>query len=248
MTGETHKAGGVLCSVAGFLLLKHNGLLLGNVNELLQLGIIYPFCVWASTASDLDHHWESCPTKDVPSLLINKALHATTSAYHAMDTSLSTAQKKGNVTYILLKTLSASHRSWQTHSDLTMFLVGVFIYVILSGSLVGSISPVDNAILSLMAMGIGLGFLAHCILDMLTPEGIHCLLFKGINKVIKRNVLPEKLKFVPKWGCFATGSDWEHFVLLILRVATVVSVVYLFVCMMNPNLLRDLFPYTLSFN
>lgn len=249
MTGETHKAGGVLCSVAGFLLLKNNNLLLGNVNELIQLGIMYPFCVWASTASDLDHHWDSCPSKDIPSYFINKALHLTTPVYKRLDNSLTASEKKSNPTYKATKLLSANHRSWQTHSDLTMVIMFMVLVKVLSGSLVGKITPVDNVILSLIVMGMSMGFIAHCVLDMLTPEGVWCVLFVGINKLLKRKLLPEKLRFVPKWGCFATSSDWERFVLLIIKVLTVVVVIVLILGWVNPSFrLSDLFPYSISFN
>ena len=43
MTGKTHRAGGILCSIIGFAILKEKGLLLPDVNEGLQWLIIYPF-------------------------------------------------------------------------------------------------------------------------------------------------------------------------------------------------------------
>ncbi len=77
MTGKTHRQGGMLCSLVGFALLKQNGLLNPEVNELVQLLVMYPFCVWGSVASDLDHEWDSAPTKGYPDFVINKALHIT---------------------------------------------------------------------------------------------------------------------------------------------------------------------------
>ena len=85
MTGKTHKMGGMLMSVVGFTVLKNNGLLLANVNEGLQWLMIYPFCMWGSIASDLDHHWDSCPSKDIPSWFVHKALHITEPAYKKLD-------------------------------------------------------------------------------------------------------------------------------------------------------------------
>ena len=57
MTGNTHRAGGMLCSVVGFALLKEQGLLLPEINPCIQWLVMYPFCYWGSTASDLDHNW-----------------------------------------------------------------------------------------------------------------------------------------------------------------------------------------------
>ena len=43
MTGKTHKAGGMLCTIVGFTILKENGLLINNVNEGVQWLMMYPF-------------------------------------------------------------------------------------------------------------------------------------------------------------------------------------------------------------
>ena len=67
MTGKTHRVGGMLCCLGGYTLLEANGMLLGDVNPLLQLTIMYPFAIYGSTVSDLDHHWQSAPSKDIVS-------------------------------------------------------------------------------------------------------------------------------------------------------------------------------------
>ena len=115
MTGKTHKMGGMLVSVVGFTLLKNNGLLQPDVNQGIQWLMMYPFCMWGSIASDLDHHWESCPSKDIPSWFVHKALHITEPVYRRLDNSLSGKQKKSSIAYKIAKFFTARHRSWHTH-------------------------------------------------------------------------------------------------------------------------------------
>lgn len=257
MTGETHKAGGMLCAVTGFLVLRHNGLLLNNVNEFVQLAVMYPFAMWGSVASDLDHHWESCPSKDPPSWIINKLLHITTPYYKKLDELLPSGVKKHSPNYKLAKFFSANHRSWQTHSDLTLVVVGALLWCILSGRLSHNFTSVDLCILSLMLAGVGLGIIMHFILDMLTPEGVWFTLGICVNKILsfvtKKEIklLPEKLHFVPKWRIFATGSSWEDFIRRIIRVATYITIAYFLMFVAFPELgkeLADLFPYRLETN
>ena len=117
MTGKTHKVGGMLCAVSGFILLRNSNMLLPNVNEFIQLAVMYPFAMWGSTAPDLDHHWESCPDKTLPNYVVNKALHITKPLMKL------TESNKSSGVYKFAKMMNASHRSWQTHSDLTLLLV-----------------------------------------------------------------------------------------------------------------------------
>lgn len=95
MTGKTHRLGGVVSALAGYSVLASKGLLINDVDPLLQLTVIYPFAMYGSVVSDLDHHWESAPCKDIFSFLINKFLHIT----------------------------GAKHRSWHTHSDVFMLVI-----------------------------------------------------------------------------------------------------------------------------
>ncbi len=253
MTGETHRAGGVLCSVVGFILLKKHGLLLQDVNEVIQFAVIYPFCMWGSTASDLDHNPESCPSKDLVSKGINRTLHLTTPVYRKLDDNLNNNQKRTNVAYKSSKLLSANHRSWQTHSDLILFIFIFLLSRILNDNIGYGLSVVDTSILSLVFMGITLGIISHLILDMLTPEGIWCVFGITLNKIFrslfKRNikVFPEKLHIVPKAKFFATGSNWELFVRKTLKVLTVVSIIYIIGWMILPSLGYEI-PYEISFS
>ena len=101
MTGETHKAGGMLASVVGFAYLKHKGILLQDVSMVMQWLVIYPFCMWGSLASDLDHHEDAIPLHDYPSVAINRILHLTKKQYKYFDKNLSAKQKRKSISYKL---------------------------------------------------------------------------------------------------------------------------------------------------
>lgn len=234
MTGKTHRQGGMLCALVGFLFLKWNNYLLSNVSSILQLLIIYPFAMWGSVASDLDHHWDSCPDKNVPNYIINRLLHITTPIFKKLNDSLSERQKKDSFEYKVAKLFSANHRSWQTHSDLTLIIAVFCLLSSLKGKIiVYELNDVEVAIMSLALSGVVLGIIAHFILDMLTPSGVWFTIGILINKILKHKILPEKLRFVPKSKRFATGGEWENFIRGIVRKATIVATVILitdFIC------------------
>ena len=230
MTSKTHKKGGLVASIVGFYILKKYGLLLGNVDETLQLLIMYPFTQWGSTACDLDHCWDNCPSRDTASWLINKGLHLTTKTRDVMQDTLHISNKR--FLYRLLGIFDASHRSWQTHSDITILTSVGFIVMLLSGKFFSMLPPVDSVLLILISMGILIGVIAHFLLDMLTPSGIHLMTLKGINnlisKLLKRKVklLPEKIRLVPDSPFFATGGNWESIVSKVLSALKVVLVAF----------------------
>lgn len=250
MQGKTHRAGGMLCSIVGFALLQQNNLLLPDVNEGVQWLVMYPFTMWGSVASDLDHHWDSCPEKDYPSRLVNVALHITAPIKKTLDRSLSERQKKHSVIYQISNLFCASHRSWQTHSDLTLYLMIYLLYNILSGKFT-SLGAVDISILSLIVMGVCLGVIAHLILDVLTPEGIWIIETSVLNKLLRlinprlHINLPEKVHLVPKSRFFATGGAWEEFVQKVLQVTTLVSLAWFFLNLFIPNWM-DYIPYQIT--
>lgn len=252
MTGVTHRAGGMLMSVVGFWALKQNGLLLPDVNEGLQLLVMYPFTMWGSVMSDLDHHWESAPAKDTASWCINKVLHLTTPFRKKTE---SNGVIKKSPLYHAAGIFDASHRSWQTHSDLTLASIVLLLWAVLSGRIGVGFSIVDVSILALVLTGICLGVVAHLILDMLTPQGVWCTVFVGINKLLslamrKRvTLLPEKIHFVPHANFFATGGAWESIICKILKLANLLSVVYIF-GLLFPGVsqgILDLIPFEISF-
>jgi hypothetical protein len=250
MTGKTHRAGGMLASIVGFAILRQKGLLLSDVNEGLQWLVIYPFTMWGSIASDLDHHWDSCPQKDYPSRAINLALHITKPVKDSMDKNLTNSQKEHNIVYKTADLLNASHRSWQTHSDLTLFLILYLLNSVISGKIL-SLSAVDTALAILVLTGITLGIISHFILDCITPDGIWLVGLAILDKLLKlfnpRINIPKKLHLVPKTAFFATGGKWEEFVQKVLKIATVVAVIW-FLCILLQPVLGDLIPYQINFN
>lgn len=250
MTGSTHRAGGMLVSIVGFAILREKGLLLPDVNEGLQWLVMYPFTMWGSVASDLDHHWESCPQKDYPSRLVNMALHITKPVKSLLDKTLTEGQKKHNIVYKVADTFNASHRSWQTHSDLTLFVMLYLLYVIFTGGIQG-FGAVDTAISSLVLTGICLGIIAHFILDSITPEGIWMIGLVILNKILQmfnpRINIPQKLHLVPHSKFFATGGKWEQLIQKVLKFATVVALIWFLYVLLSPYL-SELLPFEIYFD
>lgn len=199
MTGKTHRVGGMLCCLGGYMLLERNGMLLGDVNPLLQLTVMYPFALYGSTVSDLDHNWESTPSRDIISLGINKILHLTEKF-----------DKDGKNPLFAL--FNARHRSWQTHSE--MFLIAMFFaaYFLLGVTS----SNADQVILKLITTGLVLGVISHLVLDMMTPEGIWFISLVVIGKVLKFKWLPRKISLVPNTKFFRTGGIWESMIRCIM--------------------------------
>lgn len=210
MTGKTHRVGGVLCVLGGYLLLESRGMLLGNVSPLVQLAVMYPFAVYGSTVSDLDHDWSCSPSKDVVSMFINKILHLSKNVIEGF---------RGNpVAYRFLSIFNSKHRSWQTHSDL--FLV---VMVLVTCSLLNSSSSsVDTAIIRLVFTGLILGIISHLLLDMLTPEGIWCFMKIGIGKLTNNKYIRRKISLVPNTRFFRTGGAWEEIVRNVMGVICIV--------------------------
>lgn len=241
MTGKTHRAGGTLCAFAGYFLLKENGMLINGIEPIVQFAVMYPFAIWGSTVSDLDHHAESAPSKDVISMGINRVLHLTTKV------------RKTSKAIDPIGVFDAKHRSWQTHSDL---FLGIFMFLFYQVAFVMQQNMNTNT-LRMILTGLILGIISHVILDMLTPEGIWSILFVLINKVANTK-LPEKIKIIPvsfiKWigkrklfrklhiepiKFFATDGPWEK---LINRILWVLN----FICFVL--LLIELSPYKIEFN
>lgn len=198
MEGKTHKLGGVLCALAGYRILESNGMLIEDVSPLLQLAVIYPFAIYGSVFSDLDHGWQSVPARDPISYVVNKVLHLTTGV-----------RKKTNSKNFIVSLFDARHRSWQTHSDLFLFSLIFISVMLLNSSMIG----VSGTIFKLISMGFIIGVVSHLILDSLTPEGIWFI----IPSIIKQ----EKVSFrlVPKTKFFATGGPWEKLVRAVMSIA-----------------------------
>lgn len=199
MTGKTHRVGGMLCCLAGYSLLESKGMLIDNVDPLLQLTVMYPFAIYGSVVSDLDHNWNSAPSKDIVSFCINKILHLTTGI-----------KKKSKS---VLNLFDAKHRSWQTHSDLFLVLIIMLSHYLLNLN----IGSVNTVVLKLVSTGLLLGIISHLLLDMITPEGIWCIPSTIVANTLKVKT-PKKIHLVPKTKFFATGGKWEELVRKILWV------------------------------
>lgn len=205
MEGKSHRVGGVLAALGGYYILQDRGFLIEGVTPLVQLAIIYPFSIVGSLLPDQDHHEESAPMKDVISMTFCKILHLTTKTRKRM---LKNGVNQKNWLYRALGVFDAKHRSWQTHSDLSFILFCWLLMVIIGES--GGLLTAEGIIIKLISMGLVLGLVSHLILDTLTPSGVWCLLFVGINKLIGKKILPEKIRFVPNNPFFSTGGKWEN--------------------------------------
>lgn len=148
MLGKTHRAGGTLFAIAGFEMMRQNGMLLEDVNPLLELAIIYPVAQWASTLPDLDHHWDSVGSKTPVNWLVHRALHLT----------------------------RPKHRSWQTHSLLVSggFLWLLWTLVTLGNNFMDE-TEVSWVIARILVTGFILGYSSHLFLDSINPSGIHVI-------------------------------------------------------------------------
>lgn len=206
MQGKTHRIGGALCALTGFTILEANNMLIPEVNPVLQLAVMYPFALYGSIVPDLDHNWNSAPAKDPISKGINTLLHLATGI----------RKKSGKKSIPVLSVFDAKHRSWQTHSDLFLFL-----FIIL-GIWVGNsgISNVNGVIFKLVMFGFVLGLISHLVLDAITPEGIWCI----IPSVIRRKKVTFRL--VPRTKFFATGGPWESIIRTLMWVVIILLCIY----------------------
>lgn len=209
MQGKTHRTGGVLCALLGCAVLERKGMLIKDVSPLLQLTVMYPFAIYGSTVSDLDHNWNSCPSKDMVSFCIHRVLH------------LTTGLRQNGVSNAALSLFDSKHRSWQTHSDLFLLII-----VLSMHALIGMLGGAGLIIFKMVSIGFLLGVVSHLILDMLTPDGIWSVLLMIINRVFGLHI-PEKLHFVPKREFFATGGRWEAFIQKLMWVFSFILVAYL---------------------
>ena len=223
MTGKTHRVGGVLCALAGYTILDNKGMLISDVSPILQLTVMYPFAIYGSVVSDLDHHEQSIPSRDIVSLGINKVLHLT-----------SGIRKRTNSKNPLLGVFDAKHRSWQTHSEMFLLLMTVLSVFLIGNSSTGA----TGIITRLVFTGLILGVISHLLLDMITPEGIWSIICVILNKVFKLK-LPEKIHLVPKNKFFATGGKWEDMVRDLMWFISFILII---------RILYYMSPYRINFN
>lgn len=249
MNAGTHRAGGLLVSVIGFAWLRYNNLLLQDVHPVAQWAVIYPFTLWGSVASDLDHHLASCPVKDYPSRAVNTVLHITKPLQKFLDNRLKPKDRERSLVYKLSELFYAKHRSWQTHSELTVILLLYLLRVLRTGNL-PQFGAVDLAILTLVFTGITMGVLAHLLLDMLTNDGIWCICLVILNKLINlafpRFKLRHKIALVPDKPYFAGGGVWENKVRKLLGRLTTLALFWFLGVLILP-VAKELIPFEIYF-
>ena len=253
MQGATHRAGGVTACLAGYLSLKH-GVVPVGVDPLTSLVVMYPFALWGSTASDLDHHcgsvWDevkvfgersghTLPSQDPVSRGISHILHLTRPLRKTV---------KGTALAPIVGVLDCKHRSWQTHSEFP--LVGILLAMSYVGT--GGATTVNGVLWQLVLTGILAGLFAHLVLDLLTPEGLPFATGLLVNKLVGRKVLPEKIKIIPhvpptrkgEVGFFSTGGTWEKKVVYnLLHTINILLLLYLILDETNLLVLVNPFPF-----
>lgn len=208
MEGKTHRIGGTVCAMAGFVTLKDSGYLLSSelISPALQFLVIYTAGIYGGMWPDNDHHWESSPLKDPASWLQNKLMHIANAPYKRLDEKMSSKQKKRSVLYKTLKFMRCIHRSWQTHSEFTLLMI---LWLMMSPTLLGFTGRFDSVLWLLIVTGFGLGVISHIILDMLTTEGVRFALGVFIKVFFPSVPVFTTIRLVPGISAFKTGSEWE---------------------------------------
>lgn len=208
MEGKTHRIGGTVCAMAGFVTLKDSGYLLSSelISPALQFLVIYTAGIYGGMWPDNDHHWESSPLKDPASWLQNKLMHIANAPYKRLDEKMSSKQKKRSMLYKTLKFMRCIHRSWQTHSEFTLLMI---LGLMMSPTLLGFTGRFDSVLWLLIVTGFGLGVISHIILDMLTTEGVRFALGVFIKVFFPSVPIFTTIRLVPGISAFKTGSEWE---------------------------------------
>ena len=208
MEGKTHRIGGTVCAMAGFVTLKDSGYLLSSelISPALQFLVIYTAGIYGGMWPDNDHHWESSPLKDPASWLQNKVMHIANAPYKRLDEKMSSKQKKRSMLYKTLKFMRCIHRSWQTHSEFTLLMI---LWLMMSPTLLGFTGRFDSVLWLLIVTGFGLGVISHIILDMLTTEGVRFALGVFIKVFFPSAPIFTTIRLVPGISAFKTGSEWE---------------------------------------
>lgn len=223
MMGKTHKAGGALGAVLAIQFVASNPYVTGDMGIVSKFLVTYPWTLMACTWSDLDLDWSCVEDKNPLNLAIYKMLHIFNGAYDRCENSDCSKRKK-----FILRILKCSHRSWQTHSDLTLVLLLLMLKSVTSGGILSKlITQMDCYVISLALTGILIGVISHLFLDMLNPEGIKCILFTVVYavylKIRYKNLEKFKfipLKLVPNSSKFNADTDYGKFIGSVLRTTS----------------------------
>lgn len=217
MMGKTHKLGGVTAAFGGHLWLQSTGMSLPFIHPIVELAVIYPFAIYGSTAPDLDHNIRAIPSRDPVSLLGWGVLHSTNRLRKSMP-------NKRSPLYFALGCCDAKHRSWQTHSELTLAVLLFFAWFMTQPSLAGLIfGPNYRAsapIAALIVTGLALGQISHIVLDGITKDGVPFVTGMILKRTLKLP-MPTRIRFVPENSkYFKTGEEFEDLVNKVLRIVT----------------------------
>lgn len=143
MTAKTHVLGSMSLALGGYILMDKGGLLIPDVEPLIQLGIILPYSVWASTVPDLDQAHDSVAQSSPINLLIQR----------------------------FFKIVKAGHRSVKSH--VAPAFISLATYLALAFNMIGrNLNGTEITILALAVLGITAGLVSHFLLDIMTRDGI----------------------------------------------------------------------------
>lgn len=130
-------------ALGGFMYLEASNLLLPDVNEVLQLGIIMPYAIWSSTIPDLDQDKDSTAQNSPINFVIQKFFNL----------------------------VGAGHRSYKSH--IIPVIVSLLAYFAIAFNFIfKAFNGTEITIVGLITLGLFLGLGSHMLLDMATKDGL----------------------------------------------------------------------------
>ena len=225
MMGKTHRQGGALSALTGYIYLKQAGYIPDDVFGPVVLGLIYPLAMYGTVWPDTDHNAHANPLKDRVGKFSNLLLHPST-WFERRKKVNGKLKPRSQFREKLSDKLDAKHRSKVTHSDATILVILAVLYWV---QVLAGFSELNQFVVSLFLVSFGLGIMAHLILDGITHEGIWCITGGLVNKILfnGKKVLPEKLRLVPNRHYFATGGKWEALVNKVLVWASYFCILWI---------------------
>lgn len=143
MLGKTHVLGGMALCMGTFVALDCNDMLVPNVSEALQIGLMLPYAIWSSTLPDRDQDNKYKAEENPINLLIQK----------------------------FFRLLKVPHRGAVSHLYPSGFFLGLAIGLMQMVLTTNNVSS-NLCMGTLIVVGIACGLVSHTILDCFTIEGI----------------------------------------------------------------------------
>lgn len=223
MEGKSHFIGGSVGVMVGYIYLSKQGMLVSDINPVLQACIMYPFGIHGGMLPDIDHHKDATPLKDPVNMVINRVIHIPNVIRKSKPYTL--AVKDGSFLDRIVKFLCVNHRSWQTHGIEVFALLVYFTYLLMTSHS----NSANHKVLLLVLLGECLGMASHLILDYLTTEGVPFASISLLKVFFPKLPLPTRLSFVPKTssGFFSTGHTWELVIRELLKASSYFLVIYI---------------------